>query len=88
MWFSPKFITRSKGLLLVGGSRATEQRGGATKLRPYKEGRARMAAEAHNGGCSPSVNPTKVAYPLDDLARGLPSGSLVQGVPNYSRRKT
>ena len=41
-----------------------------------------MAAEAHNGVCSPSVNPTKVAYPLDDLARGLPSGSLVQGVPN------
>jgi hypothetical protein len=47
-----------------------------------------MAAEAHNGGCSSSVNPTKVAHPLDYLARGLPSGSLVQGVPNYSRRKT
>jgi hypothetical protein len=71
-----------------GGSRVAKQRGGATKLRPYKEGRAQMAAEAHTGGRSPSVNPTKVAYPLDDLARGLPSGSLVQGVPNYSRRKT
>jgi hypothetical protein len=47
-----------------------------------------MAAEAYNGGCSPSVNPTKVAHPLDDVARGLPSGSLVQGVPNFSRRKT
>jgi hypothetical protein len=42
----------------------------------------------HDGGCSPSINPTKVAHPLDDLARGLPSGSLVQGGPNYSRRKT
>jgi hypothetical protein len=71
-----------------GGSRVAEQSDGATKLRPYKEGRAQMAAEAHTGGRSPSVNPTKVAYPLDDLARGLPSGSLVQGVPNFSRRKT
>jgi hypothetical protein len=40
-----------------------------------------MAAEAHNRVCSTSVSPTKVAHPLDEMARGLPSGSLVQGEP-------
>jgi hypothetical protein len=39
-----------------------------------------MAAEDHNGGCSPSVNPTKVDHSLDDLAKGLANGAV-------SRRK-
>jgi hypothetical protein len=39
-----------------------------------------MSAEDHNGGRSPSVNTTKVAHSLDDLAKELASGTI-------SRRK-
>jgi hypothetical protein len=39
-----------------------------------------MAAENHNGGRSPSVNPTKGEHSLDALARGLADGTV-------SRRK-
>jgi len=39
-----------------------------------------MAAEDHNGGRSPSVNPTKVDHSVDALARGLADGTV-------SRRK-
>ena len=67
----------------MGGSRVAEQPAvGATKLRPYEEGRTRMAAEDHDGGRLPSANPTKVVHPLDDPARGLSSGNSVQGGPN------
>jgi hypothetical protein len=53
------------GLLLcvMGGSRVAEQGRGATKLRPYEEGRTRMAAEDPDGGRLPSANPTKAVHP-------------------------
>lgn len=35
-----------------------------------------MAAENHNGGRSPSVDPTKVDHSLDDLAKGLAGGTI------------
>jgi hypothetical protein len=35
-----------------------------------------MAAEDHNGGRSPSVNPTKETHSLDDLARRLAGGTI------------
>lgn len=35
-----------------------------------------MAAENHNGGRSPSVDPTKVDQSLDDLAKGLAGGTI------------
>jgi hypothetical protein len=38
-----------------------------------------MAAQDHNGGHSPSVNPTKVDHSLDDVARGLASGTISRG---------
>jgi hypothetical protein len=60
--------TRRKAAQCLGASfrglgRIAEQSGGATKLRPQRGGRARMAAEAHNGACTPSVNPAKMAHP-------------------------
>jgi hypothetical protein len=38
-----------------------------------------MAAEDHNGGRSPWVNPTKVDHSLDNLARGLATGTVSRG---------
>jgi hypothetical protein len=38
-----------------------------------------MAAQEHNGGGSPSLNPTSVDHPLDDVARGLASGTISRG---------
>jgi stigma-specific protein Stig1 len=44
-----------------------------------REGRERMAAQEHNGGGSPSLNPTRVDHSLDELARGLASGTISRG---------
>jgi hypothetical protein len=38
-----------------------------------------MAAEGHNGGSSPSENPTRVEHSLDELARGLADGTISRG---------
>jgi|SRR5215211_1454405 len=38
-----------------------------------------MAAQEHNGGGSPSLNPTSVEHSLDDVARGLASGAISRG---------
>jgi hypothetical protein len=38
-----------------------------------------MAAQEHNGGGSPSLNPTRVDHSLDDLARGLASDTISRG---------
>lgn len=38
-----------------------------------------MAAQEHNGGASPSLNPTRVDHSLDDLARGLASDTISRG---------
>jgi hypothetical protein len=38
-----------------------------------------MAAEGHNGGSSPSENPTRVEHSLDEVARGLADGTLSRG---------
>jgi hypothetical protein len=72
----------------MGGSRVAEQGGGATKSSALMgEGRKRMAAEDHDGGSSPSANPTKVVRPLDDPARGPASGNSVQGGPNTAGKR-
>ena len=44
-----------------------------------RKGRERMAAQEHNGGGSPSLNPTRVDHSLDELARGLASGTISRG---------
>jgi hypothetical protein len=38
-----------------------------------------MAAEGHNGGSSPSENPTRVEHSLDELAIGLANGTISRG---------
>ena len=38
-----------------------------------------MAAEEHDGGRSPSVDPRRVDHSLDELARGLASGTVSRG---------
>ncbi len=38
-----------------------------------------MSAEVHDGGRSPSPNPTRVDHSLDELARGLVSGTVSRG---------
>jgi hypothetical protein len=44
-----------------------------------REGRMRMAAQDHDGGRSPSVNPTKLDHSLDDLARDLATSNVLRG---------
>jgi hypothetical protein len=45
----------------------------------WGRGRKQMAAENHNGGRSPSDNPTKVDRSLDDLARELATSNVSRG---------
>jgi hypothetical protein len=70
------------GLISMGGSRVAEQRGGATKkLRPLMGRRHAMPKEEQSSTRSHQGVPQGggVELSLDELAKGLASGTLSRG---------
>jgi hypothetical protein len=66
--------------LALGGSRVAEQRGGATELRPLMGRRHTMPKEEHSSTRSDQGLPQGgVELSLDELAKGLATGTLSRG---------